>query len=192
MPVAYHRCHPNHQHPASPSSSGYAMRINRTQTKRQRRSVYARLASAVAASLALVIFTVNLHHVSASRIQDQVQSSNSCSAATPSSDDQYNEPLQLWRSKQVDRVPFAEMTSSRMNKFLRRRRPVVIVGAYAHSNLTQGVNEQECGWEGMKRRFGHVELTTVVRGMERSNRCQGTGLWRDGTSLFETCWMSTS
>lgn len=141
------------------------MGISRTQAKHQTKSLYARVASATA-SLAALIATVNPHHVSAS---------SSCSAA-PNSDEQYNQPLQLWKSKTVDRVPFAEMTPSRMKKYMRHRRPVVIVGAYAHSNLTEGVNDEEWGWEGMKRKFGHVELKTVVRDTEYSNKCQGTGL----------------
>jgi hypothetical protein len=139
------------------------MGICRTQPKRQTRSSYAKAVTAV--TLGALIVALSPHHVSAS---------NSCSALD--SDEQYNQPLQLWKSKRVQRVPFAEMTPSRMTNFMRHRRPVVIVGAYADSNLTEGVNDEEWGWEGMKRKFGHVELKTVVRTAEYSSKCQDTGL----------------
>jgi hypothetical protein len=74
-----------------------------------------------------------------------------------------------------------------MNRYMRHRKPVVLVGAYSHHNLTQGVNEDEWGWEGMKRKFGHVKLPTVVRGLQNKggvNRCQGIGLCEGRDEYF--------
>jgi hypothetical protein len=148
---------------SSSPPSAIIMGISSTQPKRQTEPSYVKAVTAV--SLGALTAAFSPHHVSAS---------NSCSALN--SDEQYNQPLQLWKSKPVHRIPFAEMTPSKMINYMRHRRPVVIVGAYADSNLTAGVNDEEWGWEGMKRKFGHVELKTVVQDTGHSNKCQGAGL----------------
>ena len=138
------------------------------QKKRQCTSFYS-----VVVSLAIaIIAAAETHAVCAS----QHNKSDSCSAVATESDKEYNEALRLWKSKEVNRVPFSEITLPKIHEYMRRRLPVVIVGAYAHSNLTEGVNDGEWGWEGMKRRFGHIELETKVWGMDRSNKCTSTGL----------------
>ena len=95
-------------------------------------------------------------------------SSSECPPSSTDSDQSYNEAvLQAWpSSKQIDHIPFSEMTHSRIvHQYMRRRRPVVIVGLYEQSQLTSGVNDTYWGWEGMQRHFGHVELETKGMGL---------------------------
>ena len=136
--------------------------------KRQITSFY----SVAAIAVSIAIITATNPRVWAS----QHSESDSCSTSLDESDKEYNEALKLWRSKEVDRLAFSEITLSKINKYMRRRLPVVIVGAYAHSNLTEGVNDEDWGWEGMKHRFGDIELETKVWGMDGSNKCTGAGL----------------
>jgi hypothetical protein len=90
-------------------------------------------------------------------------------------DEKYEEAMQLWNSQPVDRVPFSEMTHEKlMQQYIVHRKPVVITGAYADSPLTEGVDDESWGWEGMKRRFGNVKLETRVLGGTKG--CTGTGL----------------
>ena len=92
------------------------------------------------------------------------------------SDVLYREAFGLWpKSKSVDRVPFSEMTHAKfIDQYMVHRRPVVIVDMYANNPLTEGVNDKEWGWEGMKRRFGHVKLETRILGGFKG--CTSTGL----------------
>jgi hypothetical protein len=91
------------------------------------------------------------------------------------SDGRFNEAVHAWSAQLVDRIPFDEMsTYTFIHEYLVPRIPVVIVGAYADSPLTEGVRDDLWGWEAMKERFGTVQLENRVLG--GSKGCTGTGL----------------
>ena len=118
-------------------------------------------------------------------------SNSECPSSSTDSEQSYNEAvLQAWpSSKQIDHIPFSEMTHSRIvHQYMRRRRPVVIVGLYEQSQLTSGVNDTYWGWEGMQRHFGHVELETKVWGWDGSSskNCTSGGLCiDDNVTLYD-------
>ena len=89
----------------------------------------------------------------------------------------FQQSLNEWKGTMVDHVPYDEMTHDRFfAEYQVKRKPVVIKGIYASSPLTEGINDEEWGWQAMRDRFGHVELENRVTSNVSKKGCTGTGL----------------
>lgn len=150
-----------------------AQRLGKADQKvNQNKSFYTAAVMTVTAILSIGI-SIGIGIVT--RLSDTLAPSDSAPSHVINSDDQYKESTQFWISEVIDRVHYSAMTHEKLKQeYFIQRRPVVIVGAYADSQLTEGVNEKEWLWEGMKRRFGSTELETRVMGGNKG--CTSTGL----------------
>lgn len=138
--------------------------------KKKRRGTSYSSAAAVAC-IAIAITVLSSHGIH--RLGDLIFPSDVLEET--SSDDKYREAMQLWNSEPIDRIPLSIMTHAKfIQEYVSQRKPVVITGAYADSPLTEGVDDESWGWEGMKRRFGDVKLETRILGGTKG--CTSTGL----------------
>lgn len=91
-----------------------------------------------------------------------------------------------WNGKEVDHVPFENMTMHRFREeYQKQRRPVVITGVYKDSPLLT----EAWGWQALRDNFGYIELENRIkrdnRHPERNIGCAGIGLCKGQPILLQ-------